>query len=84
MSLKPSVNPPAGVISVNDLHNDALTYNFAVADFETYYVSHERVLVHNYPEVTKSGESGATNTAEFLTQGKAKASDIICITARWK
>ncbi len=41
----------ARVISVNDLHNNALTYNFAVADFETYYVSRERVLVHNCPEV---------------------------------
>ncbi len=48
----------ARVISVNDLHNNALTYNFAVADFETYYVSRERVLVHNCPEVDEVAKNG--------------------------
>ncbi len=41
------------------LANNALTYNFAVADFETYYVSRERVLVHNCPEVDEVAKEAA-------------------------
>jgi hypothetical protein len=37
------------VVSVIDEKRQALTYNFTVADFHTYYVSKSNVLVHNCP-----------------------------------
>ena len=40
-------NDPMKVVSVVDEKRQALTYNFTVADFHTYYVTKKNVLVHN-------------------------------------
>ncbi len=40
-------NGPMKVVSVIDEKRQALTYNFTVEDFHTYYVTKKNVLVHN-------------------------------------
>ncbi len=39
------------VISLNDMHRREATYNFTVDEFHSYYVSQDRVLVHNQDEI---------------------------------
>ena len=67
-------NGPVKVLSVVDEKRQALTYNFTVADFHTYYVTKHNVLVHNC-------NSGWTSKTEMVdpknlvsTQSKSEMS----------
>lgn len=51
-------NFPMEVVSVIDEKRQALTYNFTVADFHTYYVTKKNVLVHNCNLSMKPGALG--------------------------
>ena len=53
------------VISVVDEQRQALTYNFTVADFHTYYVTKKNVLVHNCDLQMKSGGLGESTKGSF-------------------
>jgi uncharacterized protein RhaS with RHS repeats len=55
-------NAPMEVVSVIDEKRRALTYNFTVADFHTYYVTKHNVLVHNC-------NIAAANKADNLAKG---------------
>ncbi|ODB35615.1 hypothetical protein BB427_03165 [Pseudoalteromonas sp. BMB] len=46
---------PMQVVSVVDTSRLELTYNFTVADFQTYYVTEKNVLVHNCPFKKRTG-----------------------------
>ncbi|PWK52952.1 intein [Pleionea mediterranea] len=62
------------VLSIEDLKKQQVAYNFTVADFHTYYVTKQNVLVHNC-NVTKGGMLGANGTKTANTtlwKGKGK------------
>lgn len=60
------------VASVVDQHRQDITYNFTVADFHTYYVTEQNILVHNCDENKLGLEKQLTNeqqVAELKTGG---------------
>ncbi len=56
----------AVVISLNDLHCREATYNFTVDEFHSYYVSQDRVLVHNQNGIVcnLTGDGEVTKNAD--------------------
>lgn len=54
---------PVSAISVEKLENPETTYNFEVADFHTYYVGENKVLVHNTCGEPKIKEYDSKNAA---------------------
>lgn len=56
--------------SVNETNRTDATYNLTVADFETYFVGKNKVLVHNCPS---SGGLGAGKRFSESTKDKAEA-----------
>lgn len=66
------------VTSVAKTNRSDATYNLTVADFETYFVGEQRVLVHNckLPPVAKGPGVAAEGVADFLGDGaKIKRND---------
>jgi len=62
------------LVECESLEKPVAVYNFEVADYHMYYVSHSSVLVHN----ASCGDNGGSNGFKQPVpgSGKAKATDI--------
>lgn len=75
MKVRGANGRPVRVVGMRSLHRTAATYNFAVADFHTFYVGRTPVLVHNGCPACKLASAAAGDAIYAWTSASVKSAD---------